>query len=668
MSILSEINILRNQLHHHNYRYYVLDDPEISDYEYDRIFRELEGLEKQYPRYITPDSPTQRVGSAPSKTFPPIRHSSSMLSLANAMNEDELRGFDRKIKNILKTETEIEYVVEPKLDGLAVEVVYENATFKLASTRGDGITGEDITRNLKTIRSLPLRLNSNHGFSVPGRLEVRGEVIMENSDFQKLNIQRTKEGKSPFANPRNSAAGSIRQLDPGITAERRLDLYFYGLSKNTLFDNTTHLESLNLLKQLGLKVNTHISTCDGIEQAVLACKKIEQQRDSLPYNIDGAVVKVNCLKLQQQIGSVSRSPRWAIAYKFPPLKAQTTVRDILLQVGRTGAVTPVAVLEPVEICGVVVRRATLHNQDEIEKKDVRRGDTVLVQRAGDVIPEIVNVIESKRPQNTEKFIFPQLCPVCNQKIIRLENESVFRCVNSACPAVLKQGVKHFVSRNAMNIEGIGSSIVEQLIDSEIVHNVADLYYIPFEKWESLERMAARSAENIINSLEKSKNAGLKRLLFAVGIRHVGEHIAGVIAEYFKDIDKIKKATMDELLGINEVGPESAASLISFFSKDENLQTLERLEKAGVSMKPVQINTSGNKLQDKLFVFTGTISGYSRAEAKVMVTELGGRVSSSVSSRTDFVVAGENSGSKLNLAKELGIKVISEMEFLEMINT
>jgi len=667
MSVQSQIEKLRKNINYHSYRYYVLDDPEISDTEYDRLMRELELLERAHPEYITADSPTQRVGAAPAAEFETVTHTVPMLSLANAMDEDELLEFEKRIRNRLEKETGIEYVVEPKLDGLAVELVYEKGIFTVGSTRGDGVTGENITQNLKTIRSLPLRLMPSGSFSLPEQLTVRGEVIMKKKDFEDLNRQRQEAGEQVFANPRNSAAGSVRQLDSRITAQRRLDIYFYGIADYSNLKVKTHQDILNVLQTFGFKVNKQIKSCKSIDEAIAACNSLEERRSILPYEIDGAVIKVNSLKIQEELGTISRSPRWAIAFKFKPQQATTVVRDIIVQVGRTGALTPVAVLEPVRLAGVEIQRATLHNQDEVERKDIRIGDTVLVQRAGDVIPEVVKIIEQKRTGNEKKFIMPTVCPECGGNITKAEREAVYRCGNSECPAKLKETLRHFSSRRAMDIDGLGEKLIDQLVERKLVKNVADLYYLPLDVWQSLERMALKSATNIIDAVENSKKAGLERLIYALGIRHVGEHTARLLVRHLGNIERLQQTTKDDLLEIHEIGPEVSESILQFFSNASNLEIINRLAQAGVSMLPASNASMNGKLAGKTFVFTGTLKKLSRADAEKMVETLGAKSTNSVSKKTDYVVAGDDPGSKYEKALKLGIKIINEEGFEEIIN-
>jgi DNA ligase (NAD+) len=661
-----QIQQLHSKLQYHNYRYYVLDAPEITDAEYDGLLRELGRLEKENPELVTPDSPTQRVGAKPSKAFGAVEHSLPMLSLANAMNESEVLEFDARIKRFLETEGDIEYVVEPKLDGLAVELVYVNGRLLVGSTRGDGRTGENITQNLRTIKSIPLVLIPGADAVPPRLLEVRGEVFMEKKEFDLLNREREENGEPLFANPRNSAAGSVRQLDPCITASRRLDVIFYstGLADGMVCDSQREL--LAQLKKLGLKTSSLVKTCRNIQQALGACTYFESRRNELPYEIDGAVIKVNSFELQVRLGEVSRSPRWSIAFKFKPQQACTIVKDIIVQVGRTGVLTPVAILEPVRLAGVEIQRATLHNQDEIERKDIRIGDTVVVQRAGDVIPELVKSIGSKRTGSEGIFAMPAICPECGKEVVRVTGEAACRCTNSACPAILKGNLVHFASRRAMNIDGLGDKLIDQLVARNLVRTVADLYTLSLEAWLSLDRMALKSAENILNALVKSKKAGLEKVLFAVGIRHVGEHTAQILATHFGSIQALSHATHDQLLEIHEIGPEVSNSIIEFFNSETNRCLLKSLEDAGLVMQPTQAVKPNCVLTGKTFVFTGALRHVARHQAEEMVLQRGGKASSSVSAKTDYVVAGEDAGSKLAKASTLGVKILSEDEFIKLL--
>jgi len=579
--------------------------------------------------------------------------------------EQDLFEFENRINKRLGSECGIEYLVEPKLDGLAVEVVYENGILKAGATRGDGVTGENITQNLKTIHAIPLHLQLPENMPVPEHLEVRGEVIMEKKDFAKLNHYRAQAGEPLFANPRNAAAGSVRQLDSRITAKRRLDIFFYGLGKYGNLPLQTQEDALHVLRSFGFKTNP-IKKCRNIHEVIEACTIIEQQRDSFPYEIDGAVIKLNSFVLQDKLGSISRSPRWAIAYKFKPSQARTLVRDIIVQVGRTGILTPVAVLKPVHLSGVEIQRATLHNFDEIERKDIRIGDTVIVQRAGDVIPEIVKSIQTVRTCQELKFTMPDSCPACGGVIVKEENEIAFRCINGSCPAKIKESIRHFVSRKAMDIEGLGDKLIDQIVDRGLAASVDDLYYITLETWQSLDRIALKSAGNIINSIEKSKHAGLERLIFALGIRHVGEHTARLLAAHFINLDSLMQATKEQLLSLHEIGPEVSESIVQFFSLNTNRVVLDRLKAAGVIISSYAQKGTASVLSGKSFVFTGGLTTYTRSEAEKTVQALGGRSSASVTKKTDYVVAGTDAGSKLEKAKNLGLTVLTEQEFIKLI--
>jgi DNA ligase (NAD+) len=659
---MSEIDELRKILHYHNYRYYVLDDPEISDGEYDSFFNKLLALEQRSPSLITPDSPTQRVGSKPSDKFEKVNHKKRMLSLSNAMNIDELIQFDSRIKKDLNIiNSDIEYIVEPKLDGFSVEAVYENNVFMLGSTRGDGDVGEDVTSNLKTVRSIPLVLNND---MTTDSFEVRGEVVMEKKEFEELNLERGKLGEQLFANPRNSAAGSIRQLDPKVTASRKLKAYFYGLG--IIDDNifSTQEDILTYINNIGF-LTTEFKKCRNIKDVIDECKRLEDSRNDFKFEIDGTVVKVNDLSKQNALGERSRSPRWAIAYKFAPQEATTRILNIVLQVGRTGVVTPVALLEPVNISGVDVRRATLHNIDEILKKDIRVGDTVIIHRAGDVIPKIIKVVLSKRTGNEESFSMPENCPVCNSKIVRVEDESAYRCLNLRCPSVIKEKIKHFVSRRAMNIDGLGDKLVEQMVDNKIIKDFADIYTLTIQKIKTLERSGDKSAANLLRAIESSKDQGLQKLVYGLGIRHVGETISKSLVSIYKDIDLLKNADKDDLIKIKDVGTEAADSIVSFFSNEQNLESISRMQKAGVNMK-IELSGGSYLLKDKKFAFTGTLSLFTRASARDTVEEFGGITVSSVSKTLDFLVAGDQPGSKIKIAEKLGIKIINEAEFKELV--
>ncbi|MBN2466996.1 MAG: NAD-dependent DNA ligase LigA [Deltaproteobacteria bacterium] len=660
------IQDLREIINFHNYRYYVLDDPEVDDQEYDRLFRELQDLEGKYPDLVTPDSPTQRVGAPPLREFGSVTHAIPMLSLGNAFDVEEVVEFDRRIKRFLKSEDVVEYVAEPKLDGLAVELVYRDGLFEVGSTRGDGFTGEDVTQNLKTIRSIPLRLLSTKNVPIPPVVEVRGEVIMGKKAFNELNRIRVEAGESRFANPRNAAAGSLRQLDSSITARRPLDLFCYGVGVVEGRSFSTHWDVLQTLGGWGFKVNSHVRACRDIRGAMGAYQDIEGLRENLDYEIDGVVIKVNSIALQNRLGAVSRSPRWAIAYKFSPRQATTTVIEIKAQVGRTGAVTPVAVMNPVFLSGVRISRATLHNQDEIEKKEIRVGDTVIVRRAGDVIPEIVCVVKEKRTGKEIPFLMPAKCPACGSPVVRLEGEAIHRCINVSCPAQVKKTIGHFASKRAMDIDGLGDKLISQLVDKGLVRTVADLYTLKAEELIGLDRMAAKSAGNIISAVQTSKQKETDRLLYALGIRHVGEHVAHVLLDRYPDIEELMGVSEEELMALDEIGPEVARSVRCFFGLESNRDMIGRLKQVGIKMVFPK-KAQRTDLRGKTFVFTGTLQRFSRAEAEKMVASLGGKAGSSVSKRTDYVVVGSEPGSKYVMAQKLGVPILSESDFLAVVN-
>jgi DNA ligase (NAD+) len=653
---------LANEIHRHNYLYFALDSPEISDTEYDRLYRELTELESAFPEFVTPDSPSQRVGAAPLTKFEPVRHTLPMLSLQNAFDEEQMRDFDARVRRFLSTREEIEYVCELKMDGVAVELVYRNGLLETGSTRGDGTTGEKITENLKTLHTVPLRL---HG-QFPPVLEVRGEVYMELQGFQALNREREDAGEPAFANPRNATAGSLRQLDSRITARRPLRIACYGVGVVEDGLSATHHEVLRQLQGWGLRVLLdQVRLVRGIDGALAFYREMAQRREELPYEIDGVVVKVNDLALQRDLGEKSRSPRWAIAFKFPPRQAETVIEDVVLQVGRTGAITPVARLRPVEVSGVTVSRASLHNWDEIARLGVKKGDHVVVERAGDVIPDVVKVLAERRTGAEEEIALPSVCPECGSPVTRLEGEVVPRCQGLSCPAQRKESLKHFASRGGMDIEGLGDRYVEQLLRLELVADVADLYHLKREDLFRFERMGEKLAENLLAAIDRSRHRPLSRLLYALGIRHVGEHMAKVLARQFGSLEELGKASREELMAVHEIGPQVADSVVNFFRSEPNRRILERLRQCGISPEPEE-RRAGRSLSGKTFVFTGAMERLARKEAQEMVESRGGRAAGSVSKKTDFVVAGEEAGSKLERARELGIPVLTEEEFLQMI--
>jgi len=663
--IAKRIQTLRDEINRHNYLYYVLDSPEVSDAEYDRLFDELAQLEKQHPELVTPDSPTQRVGAAPLEEFKSVRHSLPMLSLNKANTVGDFLDFHRRVLELSgAAEEEIEYTVEPKFDGLAVELVYENGVLSLGCTRGDGTTGEDVTLNLRTIRRVPLRLLGNPN---PPLIEVRGEVIMNKRDFEKLNQARL-EGEEPlFANPRNAAAGSVRQLDPRITSTRPLSMYAYGIGRIEGKELTHHWETLLYLKHLGFRVSQYVELCRTTGEIREYYEKILSLRNDLPYEIDGIVVKVNPFVLQERMGVLSRSPRWAVAWKFPPQQENTKIRDIIVSVGRTGALTPVALLEPVKVGGVEVSRATLHNEDELRKKDVRIGDTVVVQRAGDVIPEVVKVIESQRTGQEKPFIMPDKCPVCGSRVERPPGEAIHRCTGIACPAQIKENIKHFVSRGAMDIEGIGSKYLEQMIDKKIIEDQADLYFLTKEDLGKMDRMGDKLAENMLKAVDRSRNPSLANLIYALGIRNVGTHLAAVLARNFKSVDNLARQGVEDLAQVHEIGPIVAQSIYNFFRNPKNTRVLEKLKQGGVQFPREEVEEKKpTPLSGKTVVLTGGLDSFSRDEARRIIEELGGRVTSSVSKKTDFVIVGKDPGSKYDDALRLGVKTLDENEFKKMI--
>ena len=657
---------LRRTINDHNYNYYVLDNPIISDIEYDTLLRELDTLETKRPDLITTDSPTQRVGAAPLAAFTSVEHSIPMLSLENAMNSDELIAYYDRTKKGLGEIGDIQFVAEPKLDGIGVELIYQDGSLIRGLTRGDGTMGEDITQNIKTIRSIPLALR-NDKRNFPNLLEVRGEVFMLKKDFQKLNMAREDNNEPLFANPRNAAAGSLRQLDPSITAKRPLSIFCYEAGNITGDTFSSHKDFLSALAEWGFPVNSEIALTNDVDQMLSYHKKLEDKRNNLPYEIDGTVFKVNNIDQRNILGTRSRSPRWAIAGKFKAIQVTSTVIDIVASIGRTGAITPVAKLRPVNVGGVIVTNATLHNQDEIDRKDIRIGDTVWVQRAGDVIPEVVKVVKDKRPLNANRYQLPKLCPSCDKEIIRPEGESVARCFNLLCSAQTKGRIKHFISKGGLDVDGFGEKLVDQLVDKELIHTFDDIFTLRFDDLVNLERMAEKSAHNILTSIEKSKKTTFARFVYALGIRNIGSHLSKVLEDHFQsDLEKFQSTTFEELENINEVGPIVADAIVRFWSDESNTAIVSNCIKRGVEF--MQRSNSLDKRFDNLsFVFTGTLKKLKRDDAKKIVESYGGRVSSSVSKKISYLVAGESSGSKLDKARDLGVKVVTELEFLDMTN-
>jgi DNA ligase (NAD+) len=662
--IVQKVEDLRKTLHRHSYRYYVLDDPEISDAEYDRLMRELKQLEDTYPQLISPDSPTARVGAPALEKFDTVPHSIPMLSLDNGFSDEDILEFDGRVKRNLDTLDEILYTAEPKMDGVAVELIYENGKLVTASTRGDGVTGELITDNVKTIQTVPLVMQTDDLPVVPARLEIRGEVFIGLEAFKELNQERIEQQLPPFANPRNAAAGSLRQLDSRITAARPLEIFFYGIGVIEDIEFESHGKLLESLKKWGFRINPLVRPAIPIKAVLDYYHELGQKRHQLSYDIDGVVVKVDRLLMQQRLGATSKSPRWAIAYKFKAIQETTVLETIEIQVGRTGVLTPVAHLKPVNIGGVVVSRATLHNEDEIKKKDIRIGDTVLVQRAGDVIPEVVKVITSKRDGRETRFKMPQTCPVCGASAVRMEGEAASRCINSNCSAQIKERIKHFASKGAFDIDGLGDKLVEQLVDKELVSSFADIFGLDEKVLSALERMGAKSAANLTNAIEQSKSISFARFLFALGIRHVGEHVAALLAGHFFDLHALMNSSREKLEAVEGIGPIVAESIASYFKQEENRRTIKRILDNGVKIESAVPKATG-KLKDKVFVLTGALENFTRADAKAMIEAAGGRVSGSVSGRTDYIVAGGSPGSKLTKAKEMGITIIDEAAFKKL---
>jgi DNA ligase (NAD+) len=656
---------LREALRYHNYRYYVLDDPVVSDAEYDRMLEQLKTLEAEYPALQTPDSPTQQVGGEPRDELRSVRHPAPMLSLKAVYEADDVRSFDETCRTELGADA-VTYTAEPKFDGLAVELIYEDGQLVQASTRGDGQTGEDITANVKTIRSVPLRLRGDER-PVPERLVVRGEAYMRKDEFNAFNQERVEEGDDPFANPRNAAAGSLRQLDPKVTARRPLHIYFYEIAPGDHRDFDTHAEVLAALPEWGLRVcDSHIHICEGIEEALEHHAHLEEQRDDLPYEMDGVVIKVNDFAAHETLGVRNRDPRWAVAYKFAPRQATTSIRNITVQVGRTGRITPVADLEPVPIGGVEVSRASLHNQNEIDQKDIRIGDTVLVERAGDVIPYVVKAIEDERDGSEQPYHIPDACPVCGSEIVLSDDKKQAFCTGGmTCPAQLRERLKHYASRGGMDIEGLGEKRVEQFINAGLIERISDLYRLEKEDLLELERFADKSAQNLLDEIEASLEHDLDRFLFALGIPLVGSHVARLLAAHLGDLDAIMDATEEELQEIDDIGPEVAHSVTAFFDDSENQEVIDEIRAAGMTLENPYVEDE-QPLDGLTFVFTGSLDRFSRREAKQLVERLGGRATSSVSGATDYVVAGPGAGQKRTDAEERGIPVLDEAAFADLL--
>ncbi|MGR0121222.1 NAD-dependent DNA ligase LigA [Bacillus halotolerans] len=651
---------LRRTINKYSYEYYTLDEPSVPDAEYDRLMQELITIEEEHPELRTPDSPTQRVGGAVLDAFQKVTHGTPMLSLGNAFNADDLRDFDRRVRQAVGDD--VAYNVELKIDGLAVSLRYEDGYFVRGATRGDGTTGEDITENLKTIRTIPLKMKRSLS------IEVRGEAYMPKRSFEALNEERIKNEEEPFANPRNAAAGSLRQLDPKIAAKRNLDIFVYSIVELDEMGVETQSQGLDFLDDIGFKTNQERKKCGSIEEVIALIDELQAKRADLPYEIDGIVIKVDSLDQQEELGFTAKSPRWAIAYKFPAEEVVTKLLDIELNVGRTGVITPTAILEPVKVAGTTVSRASLHNEDLIREKDIRILDKVVIKKAGDIIPEVVNVLVEQRTGEEKEFSMPTECPECGSELVRIEGEVALRCINPECPAQIREGLIHFVSRNAMNIDGLGERVITQLFQENLVRNVADLYKLTKEQVIQLERMGEKSTENLISSIQKSKENSLERLLFGLGIRFIGSKAAKTLAMHFESLDNLKKATIEELLAIDEIGEKMADAVITYFHKEEMLELLAELEELGVNTlykgpKKVKAEDSDSYFAGKTIVLTGKLEELSRNEAKAQIEALGGKMTGSVSKNTDLVIAGEAAGSKLTKAQELNIEVWNEEQLM-----
>jgi DNA ligase (NAD+) len=654
------IKKLREEIRYHNYKYYIEDNPEISDYEYDKLFEELKILEEEFPELVTEDSPTQRVGSNKINKFETVEHKAKMLSLDKSHTEKSLRNFDKKVRKALQ-KSQIDYVIEPKIDGIGVALYYEDKVLKRGATRGDGAKGEDITPNLKTIMTIPLKISDD---TLLNTFEVRGEVYMPKKDFQKLNNIRMNQGEETFANPRNAAAGTVRHKDPREVAERPLDIFIYDLTFSKEQKFNTHIETIKELQKVGFKIN-EFEKVKGISTVLNRINEWKQKKESLEYEIDGIVIKVNDLSAHGILGSTTHHPRWAIAYKYPPNRKSTKVKNIEVMVGRTGKLTPVAILDTIHLAGTKVSRASLHNEEELEKLDVRIGDTVLVEKAGKIIPQIVKVIKEKRTGKERIFEMPHKCPICGSDAKRVNDEVARRCINVQCPAQIKRRIQHWGGRNAMNIDGLGPKLIEKLVDNKIVKNFCDLYRLKISDLQEIEGMGRKSSQNLINEIEKSKQEGLARFLYGLGIRYVGQHIARVLTENFNTVDKLMEATKEKLKQIDEIGPEIAQSIVNFFNEKKNRELIEQLKREGISMKSKQ-DHQDQFLDGISFVFTGALDKYTRNEASEIVRKFGGKVSSSVSGKTDIVVRGKKPGSKLEEAKKHGIKILTEEQFIKLL--
>jgi DNA ligase (NAD+) len=649
---------LREEIKYHERKYYVDNDPQISDYEFDLLVKELKELEKLYPDLVTPESPTQRVGEKPVEGFPTVTHKQPMLSLDNCYTVEELREFEERTKKLLPQE-KIDYVAELKIDGLSISILYRGGKYAQAVTRGDGVRGDDVTSNVKTIRSLPLLLSDSR------EIEVRGEVYLPFESFQKINKEQEKQGKLLFANPRNAASGSIRLLDPREVASRKLDAFLYYIFVESR-ELATQWEGLRKLTDLGFKANPASRYCSTLEEVIAFWEEWREKRDNLDYDVDGIVIKVNSAEQRRALGTTAKAPRWAISFKFPARQATTRIKDILVQVGRTGALTPVAILEPVKLSGITITRSTLHNEDEIKRKDFRIGDHVMIERSGDVIPKVVSVMKEKRTGKEKKFVFPTRCPVCGSSTFRPEGEAIARCTNPSCPAKLRESLLHFASRRAMNIEGLGDALVDQVLEKKLVRSIPDIYSLRYDDLVGLERMGPKSSENLLHEIEHSKQRDLAALIFALGIRHVGERSAQTLAQYFRTLEALAKASSEELTQVEDVGPTVAESIVFFFRQRENIELIQKLKQAGLNFRSRGDRRGEKPLEGKTFVLTGTLSKFSRDEAAEIIASLGGKVTSSVSSKTDYLVVGESPGSKLDKARELGIVTLSEEQFLKLV--
>ena len=658
-----QLETLREKIRYHEHRYYVLDNPKISDFEFDRLMKKLEVLEKEHPAWVNPASPTQRVGGQPAEEFHRVRHTIPMLSLDNSYSVEELTEFDHRVRE-LTGRSQVDYTAELKLDGVSISLIYADGILQKAVTRGDGREGEEVTGNIRTIRSVPLRVNQEklHPLGLPGRFEVRGEVIMTRKAFEELNAEREAAGEPRFANPRNSAAGSIRLLDPALVAQRKLDMYAYGLLIDGHVPMTKHDLILKQLGKMGFKVSPSWWLCSSVKKLLPAIEEWGGNRDSLPFEIDGIVVKVNETSLWDELGTTAKAPRYAHAYKYPARQATTQVQDIVAQVGRTGALTPVAHLKPVLLAGSTISRATLHNQEEIRRLGLRVKDFVLIEKGGDVIPKVVKVIGFRRPVNAYEFKMPTRCPICRGQVSQMEGEVAYRCVNAPCPAKLKESLLHFTSRRAMTIEGLGDALVDQLVDKGLIRNVADLYSMKLDSVAALERMGRKSAQNLFNQIEASRKADLHQLIFALGIRFVGERTAQFLANQFGSMDKLAAAGREELEAVEEVGPKIAESVHNFFQDNQNLKVMESLRHFGLNFKQQAPRQTSGMLAGKQFVFTGTLLHYSRDEATRMIEQAGGTITNSVSKKTDYVLVGSDPGSKLDKARKLGIAILDEARF------